>query len=85
MAVDMFLKIDGVTGEAKDKVHGKEIDVLSWSWGMGNHGSAHVLGGAGQGKNQITAPNPLVCGMVTKESELVTFATSIERITSGYE
>lgn len=34
MAVDIFLKIDGITGEARDKAHGGEIDVLSWSWGM---------------------------------------------------
>jgi len=53
MAVDMFLKIDGVNGEARDKVHGKEIDVLSWSWGMDNNGSAHVLGGAGCGKVDV--------------------------------
>jgi len=53
MAVDMFLKIDGVNGEAKDKVHSKEIDVLAWTWGMGNHGSAHVLGGAGSGKVNV--------------------------------
>jgi type VI secretion system secreted protein Hcp len=31
-AVDMFLKIDGVEGESKDKTHGKEIDLLSLSW-----------------------------------------------------
>jgi type VI protein secretion system component Hcp len=29
MAIDMFLKLDGVAGESKDKVHSKEIDVLS--------------------------------------------------------
>jgi type VI protein secretion system component Hcp len=28
MAVDMFLKLNGVTGESKDKVHTKETDVL---------------------------------------------------------
>ena len=49
----MFLKLDGVTGEAKDKVHGKEIDVLSWSWGMTNEGSAHNGGGAGTGKVNV--------------------------------
>jgi type VI secretion system secreted protein Hcp len=32
-AVDMFLKIDGVEGEAQDKAHNKSIDVLAWSWG----------------------------------------------------
>jgi len=31
-AVDMFLKIEGVDGESKDKSHGKEIDILSLSW-----------------------------------------------------
>ena len=31
-AVDMFLKIEGVDGESKDKTHGKEIDILSLSW-----------------------------------------------------
>jgi type VI secretion system secreted protein Hcp len=53
MAVDMFLKLDGVTGESKDKVHTKEIDVLAWSWGMSNSGSAHVGGGAGAGKVNV--------------------------------
>ena len=32
-AVDMFLDIDNVKGEAKDKDHRDEIDVLAWSWG----------------------------------------------------
>jgi type VI secretion system secreted protein Hcp len=59
MPVDMFLKIDGVNGEAKDKGgeqrkdHSKEIDVLSWTWGMSNNGSAHVLGGSGSGKVNV--------------------------------
>ena len=53
MAVDMFLKIVGVNGEAKDKEHGNEIDVLAWNWGMANKGSAHALGGAGSGKVNV--------------------------------
>jgi type VI secretion system secreted protein Hcp len=53
MAVDMFIKIDTVDGESKDKAHKKEIDVLAWSWGMSNSGSAHVGGGAGAGKVNI--------------------------------
>ena len=31
---DMFLKIQGVTGEARDADHKGEIEVVSWSWGM---------------------------------------------------
>jgi type VI secretion system secreted protein Hcp len=53
MAVDMFLKFDGVAGESNDKVHTKEIDILSWSWGMSNSGTAHVGGGAGSGKVNV--------------------------------
>jgi type VI secretion system secreted protein Hcp len=33
-AVDMFLKVDGVTGESQDDKHKGEIDVLAWSWGQ---------------------------------------------------
>jgi type VI secretion system secreted protein Hcp len=53
MAVDMFLKVDGVTGESMDDAHGEEIDVLAWSWGMSNSGTAHSGGGAGAGKVNV--------------------------------
>jgi len=53
MAVDMFLKIDGVKGESKDKTHKQDIDVVAWSWGMSNSGSAHQGGGAGSGKVNV--------------------------------
>jgi type VI secretion system secreted protein Hcp len=53
MAVDMFMKVEGVTGESKDDAHADEIDVLSWSWGMNNSGSAHMGGGAGSGKVNV--------------------------------
>lgn len=53
MAVDMFLKIADVKGESKDSAHKGEIDVLAWSWGMSNSGSAHVGGGAGAGKVNV--------------------------------
>ena len=50
---DMFLKVglSGDTkGEAMDKDHKDEIDVLSWSWGATNSGTTHVGGGSGSGK-----------------------------------
>jgi len=31
---DMFLKVQGVTGDAGDTEHKGEIDILTWSWGM---------------------------------------------------
>jgi type VI secretion system secreted protein Hcp len=33
MAVDMFLKIDGIPGESTDASHRDEIDLLSYTWG----------------------------------------------------
>jgi type VI protein secretion system component Hcp len=62
MAVDMFIKIDSVDGETQDSKHKKEIDVLSWSWGMTNSGSAHVGGGAGAGKGMLLASTFPGCG-----------------------
>ena len=53
MAVDMFMKIDTVDGEAQDSKHKKEIDVLTWSWGISNAGSAHNGSGAGAGKANV--------------------------------
>ena len=55
MAVDMFIKFDGdkFKGEARDKTHKQDIDVLAWSWGMSNSGTAHMGGGAGAGKANI--------------------------------
>jgi len=53
MAVDMFIKIGDIKGEARDKTHKEEIDVLAWSWGMSNSGSAHVGGGVGAGKANV--------------------------------
>jgi type VI secretion system secreted protein Hcp len=51
MAVDMFLKIDGLEGESKDKHgHGKEIDVISWYFGVQQSGTMHYGGGGGGGK-----------------------------------
>ncbi|HEY1789648.1 MAG TPA: type VI secretion system tube protein Hcp [Verrucomicrobiae bacterium] len=53
MAVDMFVKIDGVDGESKDSKHTKEMDILAWSWGMSNSGSAQSGGGGGSGKVNV--------------------------------
>jgi type VI secretion system secreted protein Hcp len=53
MAVDMFIKIGDIKGESRDKVHAGDIDVLAWSWGMSNSGSAHIGGGAGTGKVNV--------------------------------
>ncbi len=53
MAMDMFIQIGKLKGESKDKVHKEKTDVLAWSWGLSNSGSAHVGGGAGAGKVNV--------------------------------
>lgn len=53
MASDMFIKIGDIKGEASDKTHKDEIDVLSWSWGMSQSGTMHGGGGGGAGKVSV--------------------------------
>src|SRR6266508_5096033 len=53
MAVDYFLKLEGIKGESKDSKHRDEIDILSWSWGETNAGTMAFGGGAGGGKVQM--------------------------------
>ena len=49
MAVDYFLKLDGIEGESADKAHAKEIELLSFGWGVSQAG-AGAHGGRGVGK-----------------------------------
>ena len=50
MAVDYFIKFDGIKGESSDPKHKGEIDVESWSWGETNAGRPPGGGGGGAGK-----------------------------------
>lgn len=50
MAVDMFLKLDGIKGESLDSKHKGEIDVVSWQWGVSQTGTMATGGGGGAGK-----------------------------------
>lgn len=50
MAVDMFLKIDGIEGESHDSKHKGEIDIESFSFGASQTGTSSGGGGAGAGK-----------------------------------
>lgn len=50
MAVDYFLKIEGIPGESTDAKHKAEIDILSWSWGETQSGTSAYGGGGGAGK-----------------------------------
>ena len=46
MAVDYFLKIATIEGESEDHKHGKEIEVLSFSWGESQSGTSSTGSGS---------------------------------------
>jgi len=39
LADDVFIKIDGVTGESQDAKHKGEVEALAWSWGVVQSGA----------------------------------------------
>jgi len=50
MAVDYFLKIDGIKGESEDEKHKDEIDIIDFEWSEQQSGSFGQGGGGGAGK-----------------------------------
>jgi len=53
MALDLFINMgETIKGESLDKVQGPkgDVDVLAWSWGMSQSGTAHLGSGGGGGK-----------------------------------
>jgi type VI secretion system secreted protein Hcp len=75
MAMDMFIKIDGIEGESKDKAHRNEIEILSFSWGASNPTTIGTsTGGAGAGKVSISSFNFM--DHVQKSSPLLFLATA---------
>jgi len=53
MAVDMFIKIDGIEGESRDQQHKGEIELLSFSWGIANQVS-NTDDGSGAGRVSVS-------------------------------
>jgi type VI secretion system secreted protein Hcp len=53
MAVDYFLKMDGIDGESADSKHKGEIELASFSWGVSQSGEPGRGGGRGAGKAQF--------------------------------
>ena len=50
MALDLFLKVDGINGESTDSKHKDWIDVTSFGWGVENAQRAIPEGGGGAGR-----------------------------------
>ena len=54
MANDIFGKIGDIKGESQDAAFKDQIEVLSWSWGVAQQGTAAVGSGLGAGKASFT-------------------------------
>jgi type VI secretion system secreted protein Hcp len=54
MAVDYFLKLDGIDGESQDSNHKNQIQIMSWSWGGSQVSSVAGTGGSGAGKADLS-------------------------------
>jgi type VI secretion system secreted protein Hcp len=52
---DIFIKIDGITGESQDAAHPDEIEVLSWNWTITQQSSLHAGSGGGTVKASASA------------------------------
>ncbi len=66
MALDLFLKVDGIDGESTDSKHKDWIDVTSYGWGVENAGAPTSGGGTGSGKAKFQ--DLIVVKMLDKSS-----------------
>jgi len=87
---DIFLSVKGaksgvIKGESQDQQHAKEIDVVSWSWGMESQSS--LGGGVAKGKANVrdlkivkrvdSASTPLMSAL--RSNEMITKAVLTQR------
>lgn len=75
MAVDIFLKIDGIDGESSDAKHKGEIEIESFSWGASAPGTA---GGGSGSAGRVTMENFSFTTPVTRASPKL-FLACVER------
>jgi type VI secretion system secreted protein Hcp len=69
MAVDIFLKLEGIKGEAQDDKYKDEIDVLAWSWGASQSGTTH--GGSGSGSGKVSVQDLSITKYIDKSSPVL--------------
>ena len=75
MAIDMFLKIDGIEGESSDAKHKGEIEIESFSWGASAPGTGSAGGG---GTGRVTMEDFSFTTPVTRASPKL-FLACVER------
>ena len=83
MAVDYFLKIDGIDGESPDSKHAGDIDLESFSWGATQTGAHSFGGGGGEGEHIKKAV--LVCRKAGKEQQEFLKVTMSDLLVSSFQ
>jgi len=79
MTADIFLAIDGISGESLDAQHLGMIEVTSWHWRI--HQNAQMLAGAGFGAPKATVQDLVVVHQMDRASpNLMTFCLHGRRI-----
>jgi type VI secretion system secreted protein Hcp len=82
MAVDMFLKLDGIKGESKDAKCKDQMHIESFSWGLNQTGTFGTGGGGGAGK--VSVHDISVTKFVDKASgDLIQHCASGKHIPAG--
>jgi type VI secretion system secreted protein Hcp len=74
MAIDYFLRIDGIPGESVDSKHKDEIEVLSWSWGESNPAGPGGGGGGGGGAGKVQMQDLVFTTTISKASPALILA-----------
>jgi len=74
---DIFLKLDGITGESQDAKHKSEIEILAYSQLFSNNGASRAFGGGG-GAGRVT------CGDITVQKTVDSSTPNlIHSVTTG--
>src|SRR5512140_2050051 len=94
MAQSMFARIGTIKGESRDARHKDEIEVLSWSWGVSQSGTAAHGGGGGAGKaafhdlvltHHLDKASPLLMRACAKGEHVPTATISVRRPGRGQQ
>ncbi|WP_028227614.1 Hcp family type VI secretion system effector [Paraburkholderia ferrariae] len=51
---DIFIKIDGISGESRDAAHPDEVEVLHWGWHIAQQSGMHSGSGGGAAKASVS-------------------------------
>lgn len=79
MSLDIFLRVQGIEGEATDAAHPQEIAALSFAWGAANAAAGPGGGGAGGGAGKVQFRDLSVVKPVDKASPKLMLACATGR------